>query len=78
MIKVRLFGILRLESGIKEAALDVHSVRELYTELGRLSEALTVKKLKGCHIIVNGEPLGKKAAFKDGDELMLLSPVAGG
>ena len=35
MIKVKLFGLLRLDSGIKEIELEAGAVKDIYTELER-------------------------------------------
>jgi len=84
MVNVKLFGLFRLDTGIKEFNADVASVRDLYPLL--LEEAkkvnpktkITSKDIDGCLVVVNGIQTDKKAALKDGDQVMLLSPVCGG
>ena len=76
MITVRLFGLLRLESGIKERQMDAATVKEV---LEVLAEAgISKKDLAGCVIFVNGESAGKRKKLTDGDQVVLMPPVAGG
>ncbi len=84
MIKVKLFGLFRLDTGIRELEADAPSVRALYPLL--LDEArrvkpdttVTAKDIDGCIIEVNGKPAKKSTKLRDGDEVMLMSPVCGG
>jgi len=87
MIRVRLFGLFRLDTGLRELKVDASKVRivaDLYPVL--LEEAhkvnprtkIIAKDIDGCIVVVNGKQLNKKVAIKDGDEVMLMSPVCGG
>ena len=84
MVKVKLFGLFRLDTGLKELEADVKSVKELYPVL--LAEAKKVKPdtkvtaadIDGCIVMINGRQGKKSSALKDGDEVMLMSPVCGG
>lgn len=84
MVHVKVFGLLRLDTGIKEMQADVSRVRDLYPLL--LAEAkrvnpetkVTAKDIDGCIVVVNDKQTGKSAALKDGDTVMLMSPVCGG
>lgn len=84
MVSVRLFGTFRLDTGVKGFDADVSSVKELYPIL--LEKALEInpkstvsqKDIEACIVIVNGIQTNKKAQLKDGDEVMILSPVCGG
>lgn len=78
MIRVRLFGLLRIDSGIKELELEASSIKELFAALENASDKLSASRLEGCVIMINSKPGNKKSRLKDGDEIMLLSPVAGG
>ncbi len=84
MVKVRMFGLFRLDSGIKELEADVSSVKELYPILLRKAKKLnpktkiTAKDIDGCIVLVNGKQKKKTAQLEDGDEVMLMSPVCGG
>lgn len=84
MVKVKLFGLFRLDTGIKEVELDASSVSDLYPLL--LDEAkrvkpdtkVTSKDIDGCIVVINGVQSKKTSKLKDGDEVMLMSPVCGG
>lgn len=76
MITVKLYGLLRIESGIKEKQLEARNVKEL---LAQLSDCGIPKKdLSGCVILINGVGATKKSSLADGDTVVLMSPVAGG
>ena len=76
MITVRFYGLLRLDSGMKEQQLEADTVKEVFTQLTQLG--LRKKELDGCVILVNGKPAGKKQKLNNGDTVQLMSPVAGG
>lgn len=85
MIKVKLLGLFRLDTGIKEIDVEaVKTVKELYPLL--LQEAkkvnptttITSKDIDGCIVLVNGVQSKKTTKIKDGDEVYLMSPVCGG
>lgn len=84
MVHVELFGLFRLDTGIKELDADVKSVKELYPILLKKAKeinpntTITAKDIDGCIIVVNGVQTKKSAKLKDGDNLMLMSPVCGG
>lgn len=85
MITVKLFGLFRLDTGIKEFQTDkANSVKELYPLLLERareinpSTKITSKDIDGCIIIVNGGQTNKNCKLADGDEVMLMSPVCGG
>ena len=84
MVRVKLFGLFRLDSGIKEIEADVSSVRELYPILLREAKKLDpktkikAKDIDGCIVMVNGQQKNKATHLEDGDEVMLMSPVCGG
>lgn len=84
MVKVKLFGLFRLDTGIKEIDLEASTVTDLYPLL--LEEAkkvrpdtrVTSKDIDGCIVVINGVQSKKTSKLKDGDEVMLMSPVCGG
>ncbi|MBR2047311.1 MAG: MoaD/ThiS family protein [Oscillospiraceae bacterium] len=76
MITVKLYGLLRLDSGIKEQTMEAESVRAVLEGLSRLG--VDRKALSGCVMIVNGTPGTKRTKLKPGDVVQLLPPVAGG
>lgn len=84
MVHVELFGLFRLDTGIKELDADVKSVKELYPILLKKAKeinpdtTITARDIDGCIIVVNGVQTKKSAKLKDGDMIMLMSPVCGG
>lgn len=84
MVLVKVFGLLRLDTGIKEMEAEATRVSELYplllAEAKRLKPAtkVTAKDIDGCIVVVNDKQTGKNASLKDGDTVMLMSPVCGG
>ena len=84
MVKVKLFGPLRLDTGLKELDADVDSLQELYPILlaqakaAKPDAAVTAKDIDGCIAVVNDKPAKKSAKLRDGDVVMLMSPVCGG
>lgn len=78
MITVKLYGLLRLNSGIKELALDANSMSEVKVSLLAKCERITKKDIDRCIILINGRQGNKRSKLKDGDQVVLMSPVAGG
>ena len=75
MITVKLFGLVRLETGIKELQIEAANVKELKRQLIRY---LPEEKIKGCVLFINGKQSNRFTKLKDGDQMMLMPPVAGG
>ena len=84
MVTVKLFGLFRLDTGLKTLTAEANSVKELYPIL--LAEAKRVKPdtritaadIDGCIVVVNGKQARKNSPLKDGDQVSLMSPVCGG
>ena len=76
MITVKLYGLLRIESGIKEKQLQASTVKEVLESLAVCG--IDRKDLNSCVILVNGNSASKKSKLTDGDTVVLMSPVAGG
>ena len=76
MITVKLYGLLRIESGIKEVQLEAKTVKEVLDQLA--SRGIAPKDLHGCVVLVNGNNANKRSKLTDGDLVVLMSPVAGG
>ena len=75
MITVKLFGLVRLQTGIKELQVDAVNVRQLKKELTR---HIPETQIKGCVLLVNGKSANPFTKLKDGDQVILMPPVAGG
>ena len=78
MITVKLYGLLRLDSGIRELSLDVKTVPELYSRLLEKTDRISKKDLEGCVLLVNGKAASRRTKLADGDVVQLMSPVSGG
>ena len=76
MITVKLYGLLRIESGIKEKQLKAATVKEVLEILA--AYGIPPKDLNGCAILVNGNSATKRSKLTAGDTVVLMSPVAGG
>ena len=76
MITVKLYGLLRIESGIREKQLEASTVKEVLDALATCG--IDRKDLSNCLILVNGNSANKRDKLTDGDTVVLMSPVAGG
>ena len=76
MITVKLYGLLRIDSGIREQSMEAAAMKEVFSHLIGLGISKT--ELKGCMILINGKPANKRSQLHDGDVVQLLPPVAGG
>jgi len=84
MVNVKLFGLFRLDTGLKELNVQAQSVKELYPVL--LAEAkkanpatkITSADIDGCIVVINGKQSRKTSKLVDGDQVYLMSPVCGG
>jgi molybdopterin converting factor small subunit len=76
MITVKLYGLLRLDSGLKETQIKAATVREVLENLEACG--ISQKDLNSCIILVNGNSANKRSKLTDGDTVVLMSPVAGG
>ncbi len=84
MVTVKLFGLFRLDTGLKELQANATSVRELYpillSEAKRVNPAtkVTAKDINGCIVVINGKQGNKNSKLQNGDVVILMSPVCGG
>ncbi len=84
MVRVKFFGTLRLDTGVRELEADAGSVRELLSALARELASLAPdadiaeKELRACLIAVNGEQASLRTKLKNGDLVCLFPAVAGG
>ena len=76
MITVKLYGLLRIESGIRKKQLEASNVKEVLDTLAYCG--IPRKDLNSCVILVNGNSASKRSKLADGDTVVLMSPVAGG
>lgn len=82
MIKVKFFGVLRLDLGIVETEAEASTVKELLEVLKNSIDKLKDVNLKDYVIFVNEDNIVKLKMFRtklnDGDVVSLMSPVSGG
>ena len=76
MITVKLFGLLRLDSGIREKQLEAKTVKEVLDALEDCG--IPRRDLESCVILVDGKSANKRSKLQDGAAVVLMSPVAGG
>ena len=76
MITVKLYGLLRIESGIREKQLEAATVKEVLDVLAGCG--IDPRDLNCCVILVNGNNANRRSKLTDGDTVVLMSPVAGG
>lgn len=74
MVRVKLYGVVRLKAGICGFETNVGSLRELRGMIPGVSR----KEAMDLVTMVNGKQVLKNAALKDGDEVVFLSPAGGG
>ena len=77
MVKIKLFGTLRLKTGFKGMEADITSVREAWQLLSDQT-GMPVKEFKKCIISVNGQQSKSSVRLQEGDELSFFSPSGGG
>ena len=80
MIKIKLFGSLRLKTGCKglEAdSKDVRTIKEACVLMADTTE-MTTAEYKNCVIMLNGKQAKISSKLSDGDELVFLAPSGGG
>ena len=76
MITVKLYGLMRVESGIRELQIEADTIKTMYAQLQ--AAGLNKQDLNGCYVLCNGKPAARTIRFKHGDLVQLLPPVAGG
>lgn len=77
MVKIKLFGSLRLKTGLKELDADINRVKDAFPLLAKAT-GLKEKDFKQCVMLINGKQVKASTLLLDGDELELLTPAGGG
>jgi molybdopterin converting factor small subunit len=82
MITVKFFGALRIDHDIKEVSCNEGTVTQTIEWIIRRYPNIKKHHLTHSIMMLNKTPLTKtnrlSVLLKDGDELVFLSPVAGG
>ena len=83
-VTVKLFGTLRLDSGVKTFTAEGGRVRDIYPallaeiRLRKPESELTEKDLQACLIAVNGNQANPRTKLQNGDMVYFFPAVAGG
>lgn len=81
MVKVRYFGMIRMNIKQSFDEIDAASVDELIKKISSKYD-MKYNELKNSVILINGKNMmnqkGLKTELHNGDEVQMLSPVAGG
>lgn len=84
MVTVKLFGTLRLDSGIKSLEVEADTVRELYplvmAEILRAAPDSEIKEkdVRSCMVSVNEKKANARTKLQNGDTVYIIPPAAGG
>lgn len=74
MVKVKLFGVIRLQAGVSGFETEARSIDEVRSEI----PGVTKREAKDLVVMVNGKSVSRWYRLKDGDEVVFLSPAGGG
>lgn len=74
MIKVKIFGVVRLKAGVSDFETNVKTLHDLLGMIPGISR----KEAKDLVVLVNGHSVKRSYHFQDGDEVSLLAPAGGG
>lgn len=82
MITVKFFGLISLESDVRQLKVKDGTVRQVLNEIKKLYPGFTDQQIKSAVMFINKEQVNGRKRFsivlKDGDELALLNPLSGG
>jgi molybdopterin converting factor small subunit len=82
MITVKFFGTYRLKAVKGELRLNAGTVKQVLVDIGQHCPELSEQELKQAILFVNKQQItGRRRLsmrLKDGDELVLISPMCGG
>ena len=84
MVTVKLFGTLRLDSGIKSLEVEADAVRDIYplvmAEILRTVPDTEIKEkdIRSCMVSVNEKKANARTKLQNGDTVYIIPPAAGG
>lgn len=78
MVTVRLFGTLRLDTKRRTLLVDAATVGAMLERAAAELGLPNSDSLRQAVVFVNGERRDLRTRLRDGDEVYLLSPAAGG
>lgn len=74
MIRVSIYGVVRLKTGVSHFETNVKTMQELKGML----PGITRKEANDLVVLVNGKSVKKNYKFQENDEVTFLSPAGGG
>ncbi len=79
-VTVKVFGVYRVDSGVKEYEAVADVVNDVYSSLNYLSKVPDSNiNFNNTAVFVNSKPCSKKKTkLHDGDEVWIMSPAGGG
>lgn len=79
-VTVKVFGVYRVDSGVKEYECQAERVDEVFATLNSLSKVQpsNINYDSASVFINNAKCKKKKQKLKDGDEIWVMSPAGGG
>jgi len=77
MVKIKLFGTLRLKTGFKSTEAEISNIKEAWQLLSDKT-GVPAKEFKKCIISLNGQRCKVSVRLQEGDELAFFSPSGGG
>lgn len=82
MITVKFFGLLSLDSNIRQLIVKEGTIRQVLNEVMQNCPSISERQLMQAIMFVNKQHISGNerlsVVIKDGDELALLSPASGG
>ena len=79
-VNVKVFGVYRVDSGVKEYIAEANIVNDVSTSLNYLSKVPDSDiNFNNTAVFLNNKPCTKKkTTLQDGDEVWIMSPAGGG
>lgn len=79
-VTVKVFGVYRVDSGVKEYTAEATIVDDVFLSLNYLSKVPDSDiNFNNTAVFVNNKPCSKKKTkLHDGDEVWIMSPAGGG
>jgi len=82
MITVKFFGLISVESNIRQLKVNDGTVRQVLNQVKEKCPDFTEQQIRKAVMFINKEQFSGNKRFsivlKDGDEIALLSPLSGG
>ena len=79
-VNVKVFGVYRVDSGVKEYVAEANIVNDVFTSLNYLSKVPDSNiNFNNTAVFLNNKTCTKKKTkLHDGDEVWIMSPAGGG